>query len=373
MSSATLITDDANWSSRALLLRFRGAEGATSITDDTGKNVVVNGSMVITRERRKFDESSGRFDGVDDALVIGAAADWKFLHDGSNWTIEGWISLRNFSQIRRILDTAAATTLNSGLLIAVTNTRALNVQMYHGVDSSFVINVTYASAWPNDDKFHFLRITYDNSGTPDVLTAYIDGSSLGGSNATNANSTANPPQALYVGKFNHASSTFWAGEFAELRISNGVIESGAVPTDIFPAAQKARYAGTITESLPADTWIVEVHRADTGELVGSESTTDGTYQIDVPYTGPCIVTCRPYQGEVWTANTVVAVGKIVFPTDTIATPYFFRIESGNNGTTGGTEPTWTTPTGTTADGTATWTAVGPLTDFDALRGPFVPA
>ena len=32
------------------------------------------------------------FDGVDDYLIAGTAADWTFLHDGSDWTVTRWTS-----------------------------------------------------------------------------------------------------------------------------------------------------------------------------------------------------------------------------------------------------------------------------------------
>ena len=57
----------------------------------------------------------------------------------------------------------------------------------------------------------------------------------------------------------------------------------------------------------------------------------------------------------WTASTPKNVGDRILPT----TPndYYYEIEVGNDGTTGGTEPvTWgTTVGGTTVDGGATWT------------------
>ena len=116
---------DTSYASVALLLHCDGSNGSTTFTDSspTPKTVTAYGNAQISTARSQFGGASALFDGSGDYLLVGAAADFKHLHDDStDYTIEGWIYWSGGSSDLTILSTAAATAANAATADASTAT-----------------------------------------------------------------------------------------------------------------------------------------------------------------------------------------------------------------------------------------------------------
>lgn len=79
---------DPHYSNVVSLLRFNGADGSTSFSDDKGNAVVAGGSAKISTARAKFGTSSGYFNGLTDYLQVMVGANENL---GGRWTMDAWV------------------------------------------------------------------------------------------------------------------------------------------------------------------------------------------------------------------------------------------------------------------------------------------
>jgi|GEM_PF-6093661 len=117
-------------------------------------------------------------------------------------------------------------------------------------------------------------------------------------------------------------------------------------------------SGTITESLAITEWIIRAYNLSTGALTVESSSTDGTFSLNMteagdPDSAHC-VTVLPNQGTVWYPSTAYILDDLIFPTDPISKPYYYKCTTA--GTTDSAEPTWPV-SGTINDGSAIWEMV----------------
>lgn len=130
--------------------------------------------------------------------------------------------------------------------------------------------------------------------------------------------------------------------------------------------------GTIDEALVADTWIALVFDVETKSILGTVEFTGVSFTVPVPTSNPVTVTVYAKQGDMWEASLAgVALDQLVFPTDPISTPYYYKA-TGGGGTTGATEPVWPVDAGgTVVDGTVTWQRVERLIQ-PISQSPLIP-
>lgn len=187
----------------ALLLHGDGANNSTTFTDSgpTVKTINRVGGPIISNAESKFGGTSIFFPGSAGHLLATTASDWKFLHDGTKWTIELWIKALNFST-NHVFASTAATTGVSGTLVTLLTSRLINVQIYRGVLTSYVINGSFATAFPNDTYWHHVELSLDMSLASDNCKCFVDGVSIGSlSKTANPVSASNPAFPLHIGAY----------------------------------------------------------------------------------------------------------------------------------------------------------------------------
>lgn len=86
--------NDPYWANVVTLLKFNGANGATTTTCEKGNPVTLNNGAVISTAQSKFGGSSCFFDGVDDWVKVTVGAANQNL--GASWTVEGWVYLTGY-------------------------------------------------------------------------------------------------------------------------------------------------------------------------------------------------------------------------------------------------------------------------------------
>ena len=145
-----------------------------------------------------------------------------------------------------------------------------------------------------------------------------------------------------------------------------------VPNSAFSIASYAIEC-TLNNFITANQFLLTVNDLATGTLLNAQTVTVGLNTVDPKQSDPVFITALPIQGTQWKANTVYAVNALVFPVNPSATPYYFKRLSA--GTSGATEPTWTTSAGTQCnDGSVTnaWQCIAQLTQA-ITQGPLIPS
>lgn len=276
---------DANYTSVSLLLHCDGSNGSTTFTDNsqTPKTVTANGNAQISTAQSKWGGSSALFDGTDDYLTVGNAADWKHLHDDTtDYAIEGWVYWSGGSSDLTIVSTAAATA-NIGFLLQVmgSDSRKLNVQIYrgsggNGLSATSSSGIT-AGAWTYF-KFSYTKTTR--------AYAFRIGSAAAGSGTMtvtgswSASSTSDPSFTLAVGRYQNASpGGYLNGYLDDLRITQAARTETAEPTEAFPD-RAPQVSGNVKDAAGANAArTVRAYRRDTGVLVGQAYTQAGDSNI----------------------------------------------------------------------------------------------
>ena len=117
-----------------------------------------------------------------------------------------------------------------------------------------------------------------------------------------------------------------------------------------------KVTGNIVESLVVDDFDVVVHDLF-GNIISNEIKQAGQFEINVgQYNKPVVVTIRPNVKYQWVKNHMYNVGDMVFPTNTDATPYYYKCVTA--GLTGVTEPFWSQTQGAQQiDNNCTWECV----------------
>ena len=278
---------DRYFSKVALLLHGDGANNATTFTDSSGtpKTVTGSGNAKISTAQSKFGGSSIYLDGSGDLLTAGIDSNWTALHTSTaKWTIEGWIKPDNWTTRKTLLTTTNGSTANVGIWLSLAeNTRKIEMYIYRGVASSFVITGTFSGAFPNDTDWHHFAVTYDYALASANATLWIDGVASGTLSKTgNAPSASAPTVALKIGGY--SSTGDFAGYIDDLRVSIGVIRYEATFTPHSAAHPDASttVAGVIKDDTNANcARTVRFYDRASGALLG-EVTSDastGAYSI----------------------------------------------------------------------------------------------
>lgn len=137
------------------------------------------------------------YDATNDQLVAAAAADWKFLHDGSGMTV-CWVRQPAASATKMIVGTCAQA--NVGFVVdhvAGTGGKVQHIyQIYNG--SGAIVNLSEPAPGQTTGAPHLVTCTYLEGASPEA-TLRIDRAQVASSNSSAAPSAANPAGALAVG------------------------------------------------------------------------------------------------------------------------------------------------------------------------------
>ena len=247
------VTAEGVDASTRLLLHGDGTDGATVITDTTGRHAVTPvGSAQLDIAQSKFGGSSIYLPGGSSYATIPDSADFHFAGD---FCIDFHVRLASVSGNFCFLSKCYDDNSTSSFFFEV-NSTSLSFYVY---DSGFVA-AGGATTWATDVWHHIAALRLNN-----VIYVYRNGALVGSSRTHLAALGANS-DALAIGSRYITGQGGWAardmdGWIDELRISNGTarindpgdrlyIASG-VPADGF-AAPAAAYGGTLVkEFVPA--------------------------------------------------------------------------------------------------------------------------
>lgn len=359
---------DPNYNSVALLLHMDGANGSTIFTDSspTPKTVTAFANAQISTAQSKFGGASALFDGVGDYLLLPASTDWDF--GTGDFTIElqyFQVSTPGSSIWQRLLQLRDGDFISGVSLVAGTGSNGnlgVNVST-NGTSWNIMSDVDLGPA-TNATWLHIAVVR--SGGIVLVFVGGVQKASAPISGALAFGASWNPN----IGGQSGINRTI-NGHIDEVRITKGVARYTAnftPPTAPFPNAA-AQFTGNITESLAITDWTVQAHRIPDGALTGSVGVAGATYTLNVTSLDPQALTLAPKIDGVWKANTAIALGYYVVAVNPEPTPHLWKCTTA--GTTGATEPVWNL-SGTTIDGTATWTYIAPLVNPVTL-GPKIPA
>jgi len=355
-----------------LLLPMTGANNSTTFTDleRVPKAVIANGgAKIVTGVADPFGGSDGvaYFDGSGDYLSSANSSDYNI--QAAPFTIDFFMMLTGNAP-----SGGAYTIFSKGTGLASIGSLWLYVSASRGSVTLALSNGSafIYSSWTYTfllNTFYFIEINRIGS----VLRCFINGEFMGEkSNYATINTVT---AELQIGMFASSQHPF-LGYMSNFRLTNGVARHTASftkPDAPFPN-YNAQLIGTLDETLAATTFVAEAHHASDGVLSGRKVFTGSSFAVDIKTPEKAhYLTVKPDMGTNWQASTAYALDQKVFPSNHVATPYYYKRLIA--GTSGSTEPTWpTTPGGKCDDGSVTdaWEMVERLVQ-PITHGPLIPS
>jgi hypothetical protein len=212
-----------------LLLANEGAGNALTDKSSRGRTLTAFGGAALSASNTDWAASAAAFDGTGDYYTTGPADDFRFLHDGSKWTIE--VRMRRpttAAQTATILDTTNGASTVAGLFLGITTSRELRLIISRNSAGSYVSNYTSVSPdlWPNDNNYHdlCLECDFDYASATNTFNLYIDGTRVDQfAHTGNVANSAEQTRSLYIGRAGTATSADLTGNISFLRITRGVV------------------------------------------------------------------------------------------------------------------------------------------------------
>jgi hypothetical protein len=210
--------NDAN---TVLLIHGDGTNSSTVFRDDNGvrapNGIAAVGNAQISTAQSKFSGASAVFDGTGDYLTIPYNASISRFHDNTDFTLEYWVRVGNFSNV------ASGNGINASIVFG--NQSFDNFAQYwsFGPIANGNVQFFYYSGSANqyttsgvtlvtNTWYHLAFVKQTNS-----LKIYVDGVERGSGtiSATPTNGTTSEP--ITIGAFNNVS---FNGYLDEIRVSN---------------------------------------------------------------------------------------------------------------------------------------------------------
>jgi hypothetical protein len=223
---------DPSFAQVVLLLGFEGADGSTTVTDESGfahGTASVSGNAQIDTAQFKYGASSALFDGTGDAFRFADSSDW--LSGTGNFTIECFYRTTTIAAGTRILFGQWSSVPNLGWYLW-NDTAQMGMQVSVSGSDSFTVAQSSAGAIATNTWYH---IAADYNGTK--YRIYIDGVMVGSS--TTARNIANSNLELVLGSNAAVGSFFLNGWLDEVRITKGTARYASdggftPPSALFP-------------------------------------------------------------------------------------------------------------------------------------------
>lgn len=162
------------------------------------------------------------FGGDPVRMTAGAAADWKFLHDGTDYTVMAVCKVA--TSLGVLISTGRDVANFTGLLVITYNPAGVQIIVANGGSVAFSVNSAVASGM-TADAWHVLYagVDPDNGTALSRATVRVDGGAAKAGNAlTTACGAGDPTYTLHLGSTG-VPGYFMVGEVAELLIYNGVL------------------------------------------------------------------------------------------------------------------------------------------------------
>jgi hypothetical protein len=211
-----------------LLYRPKHAAVASSgILDESPRRrlVAATGSPVVSDAAVRAAQYRAVCNLVSATLDAGVAADWTFLHNGTAWTLDGWLYFNSISP-QIIGGTSTGTTSQVGTYVGINAGGALEVEIYLGSIGNVVVSATSSGVFSATTWTPF-RIKWDHALASANLSLQV-GSTVSTHNKTgNAPSASAPHRTLRFGP-----ATFL---FFDLRVTRGIRTDAWPPTRRAPA------------------------------------------------------------------------------------------------------------------------------------------
>jgi hypothetical protein len=160
---------------QVLMISGEGADGATTIIDETGKTVTANGTAQIDTAQYKFGQSSVLLDGNSDYLSLADSLDWYF--GDQNFTIDCWIRPNAIADNDTIWSQYVDGTNRAYLKFNGTTQLQFRVEPIGGTDLE--VNGTHGMSTGN---WYHVAVVRNGS----AWNLYVDGTSIGSGSDSNA-------------------------------------------------------------------------------------------------------------------------------------------------------------------------------------------
>jgi hypothetical protein len=181
---------------------------------------------------------SGVFNGSSDYLTAGAASNWTFLHNGSNWTIEFFVFHSGSSLYGTVGTTAFGAQIGMSVFFNNTNNSGLvnGAQVYFANGSGDAAFNSSAALVQN--AWNYVAITFTSSTK--TCAFYINGATAGSSSNTGFSYNASAPtNTLGIGRYQGSSpGGYLPGYISNLRISN-VVRTSITSAPVVPYSSDA--------------------------------------------------------------------------------------------------------------------------------------
>jgi hypothetical protein len=360
---------DAYFANNVILLNCDGSD-VTVFTDDSDshKALTSSGGAQIIQATNPYGDMSGvaKLQSATNCIYT-TAASVDFSMGSGDFTIEAWVYLTAFSVANNTFITLTndADTVEI-MLGSLSANQKLRAYIYH--TAGYRVDIT-GSTTITLNTWHHVAVTRNG----DVHRIFLDG--VLENSVTVSHTLPDIELKCLIGDVAIGLASYeMKGLIYDARVKKGVaIYTAAftVPTSRFSTLFSI--AITLTESIVANDFIAYVHELKNGVKRLVTAVTAGTTNLYLSYKEPVMVTLMPVQGDLWTASKVYALNDLVIASNTATTPYYFkRVAAGTSGTT---EPTWTTTAGTQCnDGSVTnaWECVAGLTQ-PITQGPLIPS
>lgn len=200
------------------LLHFDGAAGTSNITDAIGLLWTTTIAPAMAADGAAVGGLSCRFTGGA-YLENTSKACWGFLHNGTSFTLEGFVTVDAIGATQAIVTNNGLSSANTGIGVWVDSAGALQVMVSRGVSTVPTVSASVAGAFTAGARVH-LAVQYDATGN--TYTIYVDGVQVWSGAPAQAFSTSAPTDALRLARNSSGSNAYsLTGNFDEWRITSG--------------------------------------------------------------------------------------------------------------------------------------------------------
>lgn len=214
-------------------------EASGTLNDRTSTYTATNNGA--TYGATGIDGDCLSFDNVDDYVDLASAGDYKFMHDGSDWSISLWYKTNNADagDTQFIFGTHGILShqIGVGFLIddrsVYSRNRALYFEMCRGVAGQRVYRLVHNEFFPNDTDWHMVTMTLDASLGSNQVKIYLDGSFVVATSKTgHSYSTANEYERR-IGRNGPATQGGFDGLIDEVYFWEDRVLDGTEISDIY--------------------------------------------------------------------------------------------------------------------------------------------